>query len=247
MGTSEGARKGWTDESRAKRAEAMRRKWADPEYRARRAKKEADPETKSRRSEAAIKSNSDPLKRLKQSQTMLEKWRTDDAFRDRQSAGLRRLMEDPTQRQSRSESVKRAWKEDRSRFTRSLEALQKSWDNENWRARRASAMLKILSDSPVTENEKIVGMALTALGVPFTVHDVSVSRELDIYIPSLGINIEVDGCNHLGDSSRSRDKERDEYIRSMGIEVVRISHQSIRDGSFIAKLADTLSGHLSDT
>lgn len=45
--------------------------------------------------------------------------------------------------------------------------------------------------------------------------------EMDFFIPSLQLNIEVDGKYHRG-KKLARDKRRDAFLRSNGVEVIRI-------------------------
>jgi len=44
---------------------------------------------------------------------------------------------------------------------------------------------------------------------------------MDFFIPSLQLNIEVDGKHHRG-KKLTRDKRRDAFLRSNGVEVIRI-------------------------
>lgn len=44
---------------------------------------------------------------------------------------------------------------------------------------------------------------------------------MDFFIPSLQLNIEVDGKYHRG-KKLARDKRRDAFLRSNGVEVIRI-------------------------
>lgn len=46
--------------------------------------------------------------------------------------------------------------------------------------------------------------------------------EMDFFIPSLRLNIEVDGKYHRG-KKLARDKRRDAFLRSSGVEVLRIN------------------------
>jgi very-short-patch-repair endonuclease len=45
---------------------------------------------------------------------------------------------------------------------------------------------------------------------------------LDFYCPALQLGVEIDGPTHLEDGRPERDAERDDAIRALGIEVVRI-------------------------
>ena len=45
---------------------------------------------------------------------------------------------------------------------------------------------------------------------------------LDFYCPALLLGLEIDGPTHRYDGAAERDAERDDAIRALGIEVVRI-------------------------
>jgi very-short-patch-repair endonuclease len=47
--------------------------------------------------------------------------------------------------------------------------------------------------------------------------------EMDIFIPSLSLNIEVDGRYHRG-NKLGRDKKRDAYLQSKNIKTLRFSY-----------------------
>ena len=50
---------------------------------------------------------------------------------------------------------------------------------------------------------------------------------LDFYCPSERINIELDGEHHFTEKGMEKDKERDEYLNSLGIKVIRIENKDI--------------------
>ena len=45
---------------------------------------------------------------------------------------------------------------------------------------------------------------------------------LDFYCPALQLGVEIDGPTHQADGAVERDAERDNSIRALGIEIVRI-------------------------
>ena len=49
----------------------------------------------------------------------------------------------------------------------------------------------------------------------------------DFYIPSAKLVIELDGSQHYTEEGKEYDKERDEYMRSAGITVLRYSNSDI--------------------
>lgn len=205
MGTSEGARKGWTEESRQKRAEAMRRKWQDPEYRARRAAKEQDPQTKTNRSVGSARANADPERRRKHSEYMAEKWATDIEFRERQANGVAERLKDPEFRKIRSEAT----------------------------ARVAAA-------NPPTRYELAVAQFLNELNIPYQLHAVREGREMDLYVPSCNLNIEVDGYSHQYRVSAGQDGSRDESLTESGYTILRLRHREIDKGVFANRLREAL-------
>ena len=50
---------------------------------------------------------------------------------------------------------------------------------------------------------------------------------VDFYCPSAKLVIELDGSQHYEDEGIKKDKERDEYLNSLGITVVRYSNLDI--------------------
>ena len=65
---------------------------------------------------------------------------------------------------------------------------------------------------------------------------VTVSRQkiigkyiVDFYIASSKTIIELDGSQHYYDKGIAKDKERDEYLKGLGITVLRYSNREIKD------------------
>ena len=62
---------------------------------------------------------------------------------------------------------------------------------------------------------------------------------VDFYIPKAKTVIEVDGLQHTTSQARLADNERDLYLNSLGISVLRYSNESIRK-NFHGVVADIL-------
>ena len=162
MGTSEGARKGHTSESDAKRAEAMRARFADPEYRAQHAAKIKAARARmsaEQRSEAARKSHtaeSDALRR----EAMQQKW-DDPEYRARRealeetpemkqarSAAMQIANSNPEKRQRHSEYMKDRFATDEEYRAAQREWIQRAADDPIVKAARSEAMKRAWQDSP---------------------------------------------------------------------------------------------------
>ena len=52
---------------------------------------------------------------------------------------------------------------------------------------------------------------------------------IDFFISSKGIAIEIDGRQHLMEENKNSDKERDGYLSSMGIKVLRYSNDAVNN------------------
>ena len=50
---------------------------------------------------------------------------------------------------------------------------------------------------------------------------------LDFYCPSEYLAIELDGSQHFSDSGKAKDMERDKYLKSMNIRVLRLSNYEV--------------------
>ena len=64
------------------------------------------------------------------------------------------------------------------------------------------------------------------LGVRFTKQKVIGNYITDFYCPEKNMVIEIDGWSH--DNKYEYDKERDEYMKSLGIHVLRISDKDVK-------------------
>lgn len=242
MGTSEGARKGHTPESDAKRREAMRRKWADPEYRAKRAALEQTPEMKAARSNAMRVTNNDPEKRAHHSAVMKKKFASDEEYREKHAEGLRKSWQNTANAELRAEIMRQAWIDNPDAFEGSLQALRDEARSETGRERRRNLSALRAATNPVTPHEHAVALVLNELELPYFLHKVLEGKEMDIYIPSHCLDIEIDGSNHTG-KGREQDTARDAYLKARGYDVLRLRHGMIDNGSFISKLQDILKLH----
>ncbi len=63
---------------------------------------------------------------------------------------------------------------------------------------------------------------------------------VDFFIPSAQLVIEVDGAQHAMEAHEQSDKKRDEYLKSLGITVLRYTNKDI-DGNFKQVCDDVLS------
>ena len=61
----------------------------------------------------------------------------------------------------------------------------------------------------------------------------------DFYIPAAALVIELDGSQHYEDEGKRADTERDEYLRSQGLTVLRYSNREV-DQEFRAVCEDIL-------
>ena len=62
---------------------------------------------------------------------------------------------------------------------------------------------------------------------------------VDFYIPEVKTVIEIDGIQHTAPDARKADEERDLYLRSLGITVLRYSNESVKK-NFRGVVADIL-------
>ena len=50
---------------------------------------------------------------------------------------------------------------------------------------------------------------------------------VDFYCPQVNLIIELDGGQHYSDKGQAKDKIRDEYMRSIGLKILRFSDREI--------------------
>ncbi len=67
--------------------------------------------------------------------------------------------------------------------------------------------------------------------LPFTVHRQKVVGNyiLDFYYAPKKIAVELDGSQHYSKEGKEYDIERDEYLKSQGIKVLRYSNRSVKE------------------
>ena len=103
-------------------------------------------------------------------------------------------------------------------LTGTAKALRKAMTKEE--RRLWYDILKLL---PITVNrQKVIGRYIT-----------------DFYIASAKTVIEIDGAQHYEEEAAKKDRERDEYLASRGIRVLRYSNRDIT-GNFEGVCADIL-------
>ena len=68
-------------------------------------------------------------------------------------------------------------------------------------------------------------------GLPVTVHRQKMLGEyiVDFYCASAKLVIEVDGSQHYDDENELRDLRRDDYLRGLGLTVLRYSNRDINE------------------
>ena len=101
------------------------------------------------------------------------------------------------------------------------ERLPKSPDGHTDRAR------KLRRDS--TKAERLLWSKLRSdrIGAKFRRHEPVSSYIVDFACIENGLVIEVDGSQHYSDEGKKQDKERDEYLKSLGFEVMRFSNRDV--------------------
>lgn len=237
---SESARRSHTPESDAKRSASIRAALAMPESQARRAVTEALPETKARRSAAAVEINNRPGRRERQAELMRSKFASDPDFRARHSAALIEIFKDPLAHTTRSLSMQLAWLKNHGKLANSANALWQESRSASGRARRQNIAARRAARNPITPQEWMVAEALNELEVPYLIHKVIGGCEVDLYVPSLRLHIEVDGGNHVGEENEARDAVRDARHVTAGYRILRIPHVDFKTMMYITKLRQAL-------
>ncbi len=64
-------------------------------------------------------------------------------------------------------------------------------------------------------------------GHPFYRQKIIGKYIVDFYCPKANLVIELDGGQHYSETGRSKDKERDDVLRGMGIKVLRYSDREV--------------------
>lgn len=65
-------------------------------------------------------------------------------------------------------------------------------------------------------------------------------QRVDLYAPALKLVIEIDGQQHKTSHHQISDQERDNYLSSKGVQIIRISTQELQNGSYKRKIEDIL-------
>lgn len=50
---------------------------------------------------------------------------------------------------------------------------------------------------------------------------------MDFYCPKANLVIELDGGQHYSEDSKAKDDQRDEYLRKMGLRILRFSDREV--------------------
>jgi very-short-patch-repair endonuclease len=262
MGTSEGVKKGWTDESRQKRSEAMKLKWQDPEYRAAHhaarhgtGPKKTDEQKKQREEDAARRPGKNkwlPEKREAFSQRQRERG-ISETTRARISAAGKRRWALPGAGTAQSEKLK-SWYAKPENLQSHIESMRKpstraktsaaakrDWAKltpEERRLRTAKMRNKIKGGHHITVIEAAVVMTLNELGVWYQLHQIVDGYTADILCYP-NIIIECDG-GWYHDQRRDTDEIRDTNLLNAGYQTIRLSASSIGDESYIPVLRQAL-------
>lgn len=180
-----------------------------------------------------MKSTHTPESDAKRSASMAARW-ADPAYRARMEA----IFANPDIRAVRSRTMSAT--------------MQKIFADPARRQAHRDNALRMAANNPVTPHEMQVIAALTSIGfIPaglkhvgtaFTIHDVHSGREMDVYIPDLMLDVEVDGEAHSRGQRLRRDRERDQELSAAGYKILRLTHTEIDDGSFVTKLLNALEG-----
>lgn len=70
-----------------------------------------------------------------------------------------------------------------------------------------------------------------------------VNQQVDFYLPQAKLVIEIDGSQHKIQNNKISDNERDEYLKSEKIQVIRISTDELRNKTYSEKIA-SIKDHL---
>ena len=107
-----------------------------------------------------------------------------------------------------------------------------------WRDRASAVPLQRPNVGP-TRSELLLWSALDALGTGWVREHATGRYRLDLYLPSRGLAVEIDGSSHYGEIARQHDATRDEWHAALGIETMRISANHVeRDlGGVLVEIA----------
>jgi very-short-patch-repair endonuclease len=207
--TGEAMRDTWDDGRREAWGEHQRGAWT-PEMRTaageRARERMADPEYRKAWLEANSEGRGTPEARAANSERMKRLW-SDPGHRAKYLAAIA----DEDRRMRLSEQAKAQW-----------EAL-----TPEQRAEKMRNMRRVFKGGHrLTKIEATVMLALNDRELPYFVHKPVGGYVADLLIPSLSLVIEADGCWHHAQRPES-DGERDEVIRTLGYETLRLSEDEI--------------------
>ncbi len=149
---------------------------------------------------------------------------------------IRQMMiaryEDPAEREKQAEIARRLWDDpDRPLY---------HWDRDGQRELAKQNMLRLLANTPLYPYELIVAAYLDEIGVDYIPHCIEPGRELDLYVESCNVDIEIDGLGHYTQPGRVRDAERDVELTEKGYRIHRIPHATVDDDSYVPALRHAL-------
>jgi hypothetical protein len=140
--------------------------------------------------------------------------------------------EDPAERAKQAEIAHRLWDDpDRPLY---------HWDRDGQRELAKQNMLRLLANTPLYPYELKVAAYLDEIGVEYVPHCIEPGRELDLYVESCNLDIEVDGAGHNSHPSKRNDAERDVELAEKGYTIHRIPHAAIDDNSYVPALRHAL-------
>lgn len=182
-----------------------------------------------------------PGKRAEWSLQMQEAYR-DPTRREQLTAAARAWWDRPDSRAINSERMKRLWEdpEYRERYQAAIdnperraklsEAAKAQWaalSPEEREAKLKNMRRAFKGGHKLTVIEAAVMVALNDREIPHLVHKDIGRYKADILIPSLHLVVECDGAWHHARRIAS-DRERDEELRTLGFETLRLSEEEIK-------------------
>lgn len=243
MGTSDGARKGWTEESRAKRAAAMKAKWADPEFREKQARirrgeeskaqpVEVDRPSKNKWTEDKRKAFSERMKvraqnpevREKLSKAAQARWDKPEA-KERASKIQKDRHADPEVK-ARHVAAK-ASPETRAKIAQKTREYWASLPVEEKNQRMRDLRRRFKGGYRLTAIEAAVMLELNARGLFYQVHAQVDNYTADLLVHTPRLIIECDGAWHH-DQRRDTDEVRDARLLELGYPTLRLSEAEIK-------------------
>lgn len=166
----------------------------------------------------------DPARREKLLAAAREWWERPDS-REINSQRMKRLWADPDYRERYQAAISND--ERRAKLSEAAKAQWAALSEEEKQARLASMRRAFKGGYKLTAIESAVMMALNDREVPHLVHKQIGRYTADILIPSLHLVIECDGAWHHARRMAS-DQERDEELRALGFETLRLSEEEIK-------------------